>query len=110
MKKNILFLFFIFLFFTVNGFAEEDTVCESKYNNQIYKTINLNVSIKGEPALLDAVVVCKDSDSAIIKVEGRFLHGKYLRIYNEIKDINVKPNDHLRIPVTNKTLKPYNKR
>ena len=110
MKKYILFLLLFFLFFTVNGFAEEDTVCELKYNEQIFRTIDLNKSIKGEPTLLDAVVVCKDSDSAIIKAEGRFLRGKFLRIYNEIKDLDVEVGEHLSIPVTIKTLKPYNKR
>jgi len=70
---------FILLLFLFAGFVfAEDLTCEEQYKE--LKTISLNSTQNKEPTLLHTEVLCKDDDSTIVKVKGRFLYGKTFRL------------------------------
>ncbi len=73
------FTFIILLLFLFAGLAfAEDLTCEEQFKE--LKTIIFNSTENKESTLLHTEVLCKDDDSTIVKVKGRFLYGKTFRL------------------------------
>ncbi|MEC9492924.1 hypothetical protein [Flexistipes sp.] len=74
-----IYTFIILMLFLFAGVSfAEDLTCEEQYNE--LQTILLNNTQNTEPTLLHTEVLCKDDDSTIVKVNGRFLYGKTFRL------------------------------
>ncbi|MGC8769032.1 hypothetical protein [Calditerrivibrio sp.] len=62
----------------------EDRTCETKYSYD--KSISLYIKPEGEALRLHAVVLCTDTDSAIVKIRSRSLENKIFRINHYIRE------------------------
>lgn len=62
----------------------EDRTCETKYSYD--KSISLYIKPAGEALRLHAVVICKDTDSVIVKIRSRSLENQIFRINHYMKE------------------------
>ncbi|MDK2792703.1 MAG: hypothetical protein PWQ25_1566 [Deferribacteres bacterium] len=100
--RKILFLFLLY-FGAASYLQSTEITCDKNYD------ISLKIKVMPifdfeEPTLIFGEIVCKDSNSTIIKVQGRYLRNKVIK-YEKVLNENIGKN--VTIPVTKEMIIPY---
>lgn len=102
LRKTLIFiglLFFLHLHI-VSAYNNKDLECENKFPN--LPTIATNIVLNAqETTLIHSKVICKDTDSIVVDVYGRYLYKEKFRI--DFKE-NIKVGDQYIFPFSKNML------